>query len=558
MATNGRDLVLHNGRVWTGRPDEDAAGFTAIALRGDRVLAVGSDAEVVSAAGPGSELIDLGGRRVVPGLIDSHLHAIRAGLTYNDELDWGPVRTLAEALSTVGRAVAGRPAGSWITVCGGWHPSQLDVARMPSRAELDELAPEHPVFVHPLYARADVAVLNTAALKALGWSDGMADPPGGVLHRAEDGRLTGTLTGVGLYQRVNAVAHQPSREQEDASTRAFFGRLAALGLTGVVDAGGMGMAPEKYRAVYDVWRRGELPIRVRSLHGAVTPGQELAELAGWQRYLHPGAGDGILAVLGLGEVVHYGCHDWEAMEPFEIAEPSWRELVQVAERCAADGWPLTVHAILDESVSRVLDAFELVDRTHPIGPLRFSLCHVECIGEANLERVRRLGVGLAVQGRMAQKSVPAAAAWGAEMLRHAPPFGHIRRLGIPFGAGTDGTRSASYNPWLVLWWMVTGQVADGGPARAAEHRLSRADALRAYTTGSAWFSFEEDRRGRLVPGMLADLAVLSDDVFTVEEDAIPALTAELTVVDGRIVHAANDFGKLPRQRHRLPGAPASW
>jgi predicted amidohydrolase YtcJ len=552
------DLVLYNGRVWTGRPEDDGAGFTGIALQGDRVLAAGSDAEVVAAAGADSELVDLGGRRVVPGLIDSHLHAIRAGLTYQDELDWGQVGTLAEALSSIHRAAGERPDGSWITVCGGWHPSQLDVGRMPSRAELDEVASDHPVFVHPLYARADVAVLNTAGLAAMGWSDRMADPPGGVLHRTGDGSLTGTLTGIGLYQRVYATAHRPSREQEDASTREFFARLAALGLTGVVDAGGLGMSPEKYRAVYDVWRRGELPIRVRTLHGAVTPGQELAELAGWQRYLHPGAGDGMLAVLGLGEVVHFGCHDFEAMEPFEIAEPSWRELVQVAERCAAQGWPLTVHAILDESVSRVLDAFELVDRTHPVRPLRFSLCHVECIGEANLQRVRRLGIGLAVQGRMAQKSVPAAAVWGDDTLRHAPPLGDIRRLDIPFGAGTDGTRSASYNPWLVVWWMVTGRVADGGLARAVEHRLGRADALRAYTTGSAWFSFEEDRRGRLTPGMLADLAVLSEDVFTVDEDAIPSIVAELTIVDGRIVHTGSGFGKLARQRHRLPGAPAIW
>jgi predicted amidohydrolase YtcJ len=525
------DLVLRNGNVWTGRRDEDDAGFTAIRIRGNRIVAVGSDAEIASPGGPGAMTVDLGGRRVLPGLIDSHLHAIRAGLTYDDELDWTSTTTLGDALATIGAAARVRPPGTWITVGGGWHPSQLDAGRMPTRAELDDAAPEHPVFVYPLYAKDDRAVVNSAALNVLGWSDDQ-------------------VTGISRYQEINAIALQPSRDREWASTRSFFARLASLGLTGVVDAGGLGMAPEKYRAVYDVWRRGELPIRVRSLHGAVTPGREADEIAQWQRYLHPGAGDGLLAVLGIGEVVHFGCHDWEAMEPYTMAEPSWRELVEIALTCAADGWPLTVHAILDESVGRVLDAFEVVNEAHPIAPLRFSLCHVECIGPENLERVKRLGVGLALQGRMAQKSVPASAVWGVDMLRHAPPFGDVRRLGIPFGAGTDGTRSASYNPWLTVWWMVTGRVADGGPSRAPEHRLSRADALRAYTSGSAWFSFEEGQRGTLARGFLADLTVLDRDVFAVDEDGIRGTSAELTVVDGVVVHASGELAHVPISSHR--------
>ena len=533
------DLVLRNGRIWTGRPDEDHAGFTAIRVRGNRIVAVGSDTDVASTGGPGAMTVDLGGRRVVPGLIDSHLHAIRAGLTYDDELDWTSTTTLAGALASIGAAAAARPPGTWITVGGGWHPSQLDAGRMPTRAELDEAAPEHPVFVYPLYAKDDRAVVNSAALMVLGWSDDQ-------------------VTGISRYQHINAIALQPGRDREVASTRSFFGRLASLGLTGVVDAGGLGMGPEKYRAVYEVWRRGELPIRVRSLHGAVTAGRELDEISQWRRYLHPGAGDGLLAVLGVGEVVHFGCHDWEAMEPFAIAEPSWRELLEIARGCADAGWPLTVHAILDESVGRVLDAFEAVNEAYPIAPLRFSLCHVECIGPANLERVKRLGVGLALQGRMAQKSVPASEVWGVDTLRHAPPFGDVRRLGIPFGAGTDGTRSASYNPWLTVWWMVTGRVADGGPARASEHTLSRADALRAYTSGSAWFSFEEEQRGTLAPGFLADVAVLDRDVFAVEDDEIRGTSAELTVVDGVVVHAAGELAIVPVGAHRLAAAPAAW
>jgi predicted amidohydrolase YtcJ len=553
------DLLLRNGRVWTGVPADDDRPLTAVAVAGDRIVAVGNDDELAPLGTEGGRVIDLSGRRVVPGLVDSHLHAIRAGLTYTRELDWTEVTTLDAALATIRDAATMRPPGAWIPVLGGWHPSQLDARRLPTRAELDAAALEHPVFVHPLYGHEDEAVLNSAALAALGWRDGVADPDGGRLHRGADGTsLTGVISGIGLYARIGAVALTPDTDEEDRSTVEFFRRLASLGLTGVLDAGGLGMTPDRYRAVYDVWRRGELPIRVRTLHGAVTPGKELDEIAGWQRYLHPGAGDGMLSVLGAGEAVHYGCHDWEGMTPLDIDDASWDELVTIARWCAAAGWPLAVHAILDASIGRVLDAFELVDQERSIAPLRFSLHHVECIGDANLERVARLGVGLTIQGRMAQKAAIAADRWGADTLRHAPPLGTITRAGIPFGAGTDGTRSASYNPWLTVWWMVTGRVLDGGPRRDSEHCLTRPDALRAYTRGSTWFSFEEEVRGTLAPGMLADLAVLSDDALRIDEDAIPTITSHLTVVDGRVVHATDDFADVKIDRDGPRAAPAAW
>lgn len=553
------DLLLLNGRVWTGVPADDGRPLTAIRVSGNRVAAVGADDELATGAHRDCKVIDLGGRRVIPGLVDSHLHAIRAGLTYTREVDWTEITTLETALDSIRCAAATRPSGTWIPVLGGWHPCQLDTQRLPTRTELDTVAPEHPVFVHPLYGHDDEAVLNAAALDALGWHDGVTDPEAGRLHRDPGGaRLTGVISGIGLYSLISATAFAPDSGEEERSTRAFFRRLASLGLTGVVDAGGLGMTPERYRAVYDIWRRGELPIRVRTLHGAVTPGHEPEEIAGWQRYLHPGAGDGMLAVLGVGEAVHYGCHDWEGMNPLDIDDTSWDELLTIARGCAAAGWPLAVHAILDSSIGRVLDAFELIDRERSLAPLRFSLHHVECISDANLDRVARLGIGLTIQGRMAQKAAIAAGRWGADVLRHAPPLGAIKRAGIPFGAGTDGTRSASYNPWLTVWWMITGRVLDGGPTRDAEHRLSRADALRAYTRGSAWFSFEEHARGALVPGMLADVAVLSDDVFTVDEDAIQAITSQLTLVDGRVVHATDDIADIPIDIDAPRAAPLTW
>jgi predicted amidohydrolase YtcJ len=546
--------VLTNARIWTGHAADDGTDFEALAIHDGRIAAVGTNAEVLAAAGQEVEVIDADGRRVIPGLVDSHLHAIRAGLSYDVELDWTRVTSLVEALETIRRAALTRPPSAWIPVLGGWHPSQFAEGRGPTRAELDEMAPDHPVFVHPIYGREDRAVVNRVAIGRLGWDRLTSDPPGGIVHRDDAGQLTGELTGFGLYAKINAIALACPPEAERVSTVNFFRRLASSGLTGVLDPAGLGMSPEKYHAVRSVWAAGELPIRLRTLHGAVTPGQEIAEVERWRQYLYPGAGDQMLSVLGLGEAVHYGCHDWEGLEPFHIESDDFDGLVQIARSAAMSGWPLSVHAILDHSIGRALDAFEVVDAEFPLRDLRFSLCHVECISPPNIDRLARLGMGVTLQGRMAQKARTAAAVWGDDVLRHAPPFGDLIAAGVPFGAGTDGTRSASYDPWRTVQWMVTGEVSDGGPRRDLAHRLPIADALRAYTVGSTWFSFEEHTRGMLRPGFVADMAVLDRDVLACAPSELLGTRSLLTLVDGRVV-IADGFDSLRYEPYHRPSAP---
>jgi predicted amidohydrolase YtcJ len=551
------DLLLVGGLVWThlGAPIDDGAP-DAVAISGGCVLDVGSADRLRSLVDDQTRVVDVGGRRIVPGLIDSHIHAIRAGRTYLEELDWTEVRSVEEALASVRHAAIGRPAGEWITALGAWHPTQFAENRMPTRAELDAAAPDHPIFVHPLYGHDDHGVLNGVALKTLGWTGSCADPEGGTLHRRPDGTPDGRLSGLSAYQHINQAALHPTPTQAEASTRAFFTRLAALGLTGVIDAGGLGMRPDKYHAIRSVWRAGELPVRVRMNLGATTRGAEPQEVAEWQACFDPAFGDEILSVLGVGEVMHLGCHDWEGMTPFEIGDHAYREFVSMARAAAVARWPMTVHAILDTSITRILDAIAEVAAEVPIDGLRWSLCHAECISPANLRRVADLGLALALQSRLGHKAGVCADRWGEDVVRNGPPLGDIVELGIPFGAGTDATRGASYNPWRALWWFVTGKSQDGGPQRAAEHRLNRDQALHAYTRGSAWFSFEDDRRGLLAPGAAADLTVLSDDYFTVPEDAIPTITSELTVVAGRVVHSSGALGDLPTQNHPTRPGPA--
>lgn len=546
-AAGSADLLLTNGRIWTGLHDSPDRDARSIAIARGRIVGVGSDESLRRWCAPQTTVVDLGGRRTVPGLIDSHIHAVRAGLTYSGELDWTEVRTLDAALASVRDAASRRCPGEWIVAMGGWTPSQFrDSPRMPTSAELSAAAPEHPVFVHPLYAHGDFAVLSSRAMDAMGWSDSATDPHGGVLGRDADGATDGTLMGVTAYQSVAQRAFGPeSLHGAMESTGVFLSRLAALGLVGVIDAGGLGMSPDKYHAVRGLWREGALPVRVRINLCPVTRGNEPAEVAAWEDMLDPGTGDEMLAVLGVGEVLNYGVHDWEGMEPFPITDAAFDELVGSLEETARRRWPMTIHAVLDTSISRILDAIEIVARSAPIKDLRWNLCHAESISRRNLERMHRLGIALAVQGRLGQKARSAAERWGAEALTRATPFADIRKLGIPFGAGTDGTRSASYNPWQSLWWLVTGKSVDGGPVRERVHLLDRAEALHAYTGGSAWLSFEEDTRGSLAVGAWADITVLDADFFAVPEDDIPAISSELTLVAGRVVHRSAAFADLP-------------
>jgi predicted amidohydrolase YtcJ len=536
------DMVLFNGQIWVGgdAPEESPLADTIVIADG-RVKAVGSYLEASQLADPGAKHVDLGGRRVVPGLIDSHIHAVRAGFSYLDELDWAGVRDLDEALETVRVAAMVRPTGEWITALGGWHPTQFSQNRMPTKAELDEAAPNHPVFVHPLYGYDDFAVLNSAALVALGWVGQCPDPDGGVLFRDEDGAPDGRLAGLAAYQHINRQIIQPTPRRSIDSTQAFFDRLSSLGLTGIVDAGGLGMDPERYHAVRAVRARGTLPLRVRLNLCAVTPGNEASELGQWRHFLDPGFGDEWLSILGLGELIVVGCHDWEGMQPFEITDAAYKELVDVCLQGARTGWPHTIHAILDSSISRILDALEEVNRSIPIAPLRWNICHAEWLTDENVQRIAALGIGVAFQARLQHKAAICAERWGEDVVLNGPPLGSLMAAGIPIGAGTDSTRGASYNPWLALAWFVTGKPIDDGPHRALKHRMTRAAALNAYTRGSAWFSFEDDDRGHLSVGARADLAVLSDDYFAVDEDRIADITSELTICGGKIVHNSLAF-----------------
>jgi predicted amidohydrolase YtcJ len=231
------------------------------------------------------------------------------------------------------------------------------------------------------------------------------------------------------------------------------------------------------------------------------------------------------------------------------------ELESVVRLLVQNRWPFRLHATYDESIERFLGVFERVDADTPFNGLRWFFDHCETITERNIDRIAALGGGIAIQHRMAYQGEYFISRYGADAAARTPPIRQMLAAGLPVGAGTDATRVASFNPFVSLFWLVSGRTVGGTQMYAARDRLDRMEALRRYTVGSAWFSNDETKKGALVVGQFADFAVLSDDYFSIEEDDIKHLTSNLTVVNGRIVYADGDFETLAPPA--LPVSP-SW
>jgi predicted amidohydrolase YtcJ len=541
------DLVLVNGLVTTMATEPGPAEVQAVAVTGDRITATGSSEEIGRLAGPGTTVVDLGGRRVVPGLIDSHVHVVRAGRTWRDEVRWEDEPTLESGLLAIARRAAERPEGTWIRVIGGWHPAQFPENRGPSRAELDEVAPDHPVYVQFLY---DWAVLNSAAMRELGVDHALVGElaaqgfPATAFETGPDGELTGKVNGTPLMEWFYRRMPAPTFEEQVASTGEMSRALNRLGITGAIDGGGFNSGPAAYPAVRETWRRGELTIRTRLAVHAERAGTETADLAGYQRYTPLDVGDGLLRVIGVGEVILYATVD-KIAHPVEIGDDIRTQFREIFGELARNRWTVHAHAHQHATIDAVLSAWEEAHAEHDISGLRWALVHAEPLTPTDVERISALGAGVLAQGLYRFQGEEALAIWGKETVAEAPPLRLLLERGVPMALGSDAMRVASYNPWATLAWFLNGRTVQGTETLAPHNLLTREEALRGYTAAGAWFSFEENERGRLEPGLLADLAVLSDDYFAVDEELVPGIQSVLTVVGGRVVHTGEPFAALP-------------
>ena len=538
------ETIIYNAKIATnGVP----SFVEAVAIGNGKIIATGKNDEILRQRGPETKVIDGKGRTVIPGLNDSHMHPIRGGLNYNMELRWDGVPSLADALRMLKEQAARTPAPQWVRVVGGWTEFQFVERRMPTLDEINAAAPDTPVFVLHLYDRA---FLNGAALRALGYTKDTPDPQAGEIQRDKRGNPTGILVAKpNAFILYSTLANGPklSREDQLNSSRLFFRELNRFGITSAVDAGGgFQNYPDDYEVVNELHQMNQLSVRLAANLYPQKAGQELADFRRWTKTTKPGQGDDLYRINGAGEMLVASAADFEDMlQPRPDMPPVMEsELKAVVQYLAENRWPFRMHATYNETISRALDVYEAVNREIPFEGLHWFFDHCETITDRNLERIKKLGGGIAVQDRMAFQGEYFVERYGAQQAKRTPPIRRMLEMGIPVGAGTDATRVSSYNPFLSLYWLITGKTIGGLSLYPDENRLDRAEALKLYTMGSSWFSTEDGKKGALAPGQLADLALLSADYFSVPEEEIKQLESVLTIVGGKIVYATAEFSKL--------------
>jgi predicted amidohydrolase YtcJ len=553
---NAADLVVRNARIHTGDPGRPQA--EAIAIRDGVITVVGDDQDVAPYVGPATKVVDAVGRRMVPGLNDSHLHVIRGGLNYVMELRWDGVPTLRQGLAMLREQAARTPKGQWVRVVGGWSAEQFAERRLPTVAELNAAAPDTPVFVLHLYQSA---VLNRAALKAAGYTRDTPDPKGGQIVRGRGGEPTGMLlaapSALILY---STLAKAPVLEGEDrkVSTRHFLRELNRFGLTSAIDAaGGFQNFPDNYSTVVELAEAGQLSLRIAYHLFPQTAGQEIEDLARWIEMARPEDGDEWLRLNGAGENLTWAAADFENFsEPRpELAdyEPEFEKAVRLLME---NGWGFRLHATYDETIRRDLAVFEKLaaDGLFPAGN-RWLFDHADTVSADSLDRIAALGGSLSVQNRLSFQGEAFLRRYGPGAAADAPPLRAMLDRGLTVGAGTDATRVSTYNPWVALHWLVSGRTVGDLVVRPPQNRVDRRTALAMFTEAGAALTGEEDVKGVLRPGLLGDLAVLSEDYFTVPEPDIAHIESLLTVVGGRIVYAAAEYEGLDEV---LPPVSPGW
>ena len=530
MHNTKASLFVKNAQIWNGRKDFSG---DSLAVFNDKIIGIGKYSDISDLIDSSTNVIDAQNRRVIPGLIDSHIHSVRAGLTWNQNVDWSGVKSLQEGFGLISEKIKEKKSGEWICVVGGWAPGQFKENRLPTIEEINNIAPNNPVYIQYLY---ESAIFNSAASKAIGLDAKSPDPVRGWFERTSTGELSGLCKGSGAFQLCLGIAGRPDFETQVQWTAAFMRRLNSLGISGVIDPGGFGMTPESYRPIYELWRRKEMTVRTRLYRMPLGPGLERENITDFIKHMNPGFGDDWLKLIGCGEMVSFGFMDLEGVQPFEVTQDGIDLFEELLPQLINAGWSIHLHAVLEKTITTMLDSIEKVLKTTPADKVRISLAHAEPITEKDLDRVQKMGIGIAIQDRMIFRAKDSANFWGEDILRRSPPLRSMLNRGIVVGGGTDATAVTPYNPWRSLWWLITGETLDSGPSRDKNQNLTREEALISYTQGSAWFSLDEDSRGTLEIGKLADFAVLSDDYFEVEESQIPEIRSLMTVVNGEIVY----------------------
>ena len=547
-AQKNADLIVINGKIAT--MDAGEAFVQAVAVKDGTILATGDSKRILSAfKNKQTTIIDAGGRTVVPGINDSHIHIIREGLHYNSELRWDGVKTLAKAMQMLKEQAARTPPGVWVKVVGGWNEYQFAERRQPTLDEINKAVPDKPVFISYLYGKA---FLNKKGIQTLGYTS-KTTYEGSLVELDQEGNPTGMLfakqTPKAIYTTLGLTTKLTYEERLN-STLHYYRELNRFGITSAADAAGGGQNFDAdYTVAFELAKKGLLTIRTSYFLFAQNKGKELLDYEKWIKTADLGKNDHMLipngyAAEGAGENLVATAADFENfLEPRIILSDSMEaDLEPVIRLLVKNRWPFRLHATYGESIERMLDIFEKVNKEIPFGGLRWFFDHAETITDSQLMRVKALGGGIAVQFRMYFQGELYTKLYG-EPQKQLPPINKMLKMGIPVGMGTDATRISTYNPWMAFHWLLTGQTLGGLQFWPKDQVLDRFTALRIYTAGSAWFTGEEQLKGKLVNGMYADFTILSKDYFTVPTEEIKDIESLLTIVNGKVVYGSGPFRK---------------
>jgi predicted amidohydrolase YtcJ len=506
------DLVLTNGKIIT--VDERFTIAQAVAIRGQRIVAVGTNQEINQLAGANTKRIDLKGKAVIPGLIDNHMHLLRGGTTWQYEVRLDGVGTRKQAMEMLSARAKSVGPGQWVYTMGGFAREQFaDDPKPFTRQELDKAFPNNPVALQESYYRMSV---NSQAAKLMEIDD----------------KSTGDV-GQGAIGRIAAKLPTVDKDHIEASS---LGMIKDMNRWGLTSFGVPGCDPDLV-AMYRKWQgQNRLNVRVFCIDGI---GANTPDAVDKALPLIPKIklfqGDEYIDNIFYGEGLYGPLHDPMFLlksdpKPEELAQ--WRRL---ATAVAQAGLPLHVHTELHNTIDAFLDQIEAINKEHPIKNLRWALVHMNQVNQAQLERMKKLGlyVGLnpwaVINGGIMHET------YGDDAY-DLPQLATIQNSGIMWGFGTDGTRANQIPPFNTLYFAVTGKMVGG--AKVIRQTISREDALIAHTRKNAFLVFQEDNLGAIQPGKLADLLVLDRDYLTVPAEQIKDIKPVITMVGGRIVYDA--------------------
>jgi len=529
-AAQQADKILLNGKIVT--VDDRFTVAQALAIKGERILAVGSNAELEKFKDASVQVIDLQGRTVIPGLIDNHAHWIRAA--EHDELRFDGITSRREALTMVAERARSVAPGEWIAVLGGWSEEQFtDEPRGFPLAELDRVAPHNPVVLQAVYNHS---YLNSAALKAAGIDAGTPDPQNGRIEKDASGQPTGIVRGPGGVAFVAARIPLKDREAWLANTRRLVAYLNSLGITAWADAGGRGMSAKHYEPYRHLAERGELNIRVfwLTIRQPATPEQVdrvLAEIPQQK----PFQGNDYFDHIGWGESV-YGPATTNTMRvTTAMRAEDMAQVRRIAQALAERSIYLNAHVEMEPAIDAFLDQYEAIHKIHPIKGLRWTFSHADQVTAAQLERMKKLGMSVQLHSRPLIQGVLMHKVHG-DKAWDMPPFRRVQDSGIHWGLGSDATAVTPSNPFYTLSLAVTGEMIGG--TKVNRQTISREEALIAHTRANAHFLFQDGNVGSLAAGRYADLLVLDRDYLSVPVQEIKEIKPLLTMVGGKAVHDA--------------------